>query len=135
MSKLLSTKYSTGAFNFGMLILRLGIGILLAAHGFDKLTHFAAIRPHFINFMGIGQTASLSLNIFAEFFCSIFLILGLFTRLACIPIIITMLVVLIKVTHGEIFGQGESASLYLAGVLTLLFCGPGRISMYGMFVM
>jgi len=132
MSKLLSTKYSTGAFNFGMLVLRLGVGILLASHGFDKLTHFAAMKPHFMNFMDIGQTASLSLDIFAEFFCSIFLILGLFTRLACVPIIITMLVILIKVTHGEIFGEGEKASLYLAGTLTLLFCGPGKISVDGM---
>src|SRR5258705_9828900 len=104
MSKLLSTKYSTGAFNLGMLVLRLGIGVLLASHGFDKLTHFTTIRPQFINFMGLGQTASLSLAIFAEFFCSIFLILGLFTRFACIPILILMMVILVKVTHGNVFG-------------------------------
>ena len=132
MSKLLSTKYSTGAFNLGMLALRLGIGVLLASHGFDKLTHFTTIRPQFINFMGLGQTASLSLAIFAEFFCSIFLILGLFTRFACIPILILMLVILVKVTHGDIFGDGEKASLYFVATLALLFCGPGKISMDGM---
>jgi putative oxidoreductase len=131
MSKLLSTKYSSGAFNFGMLLLRLGIGVLMASHGYDKLTHFNSYRPHFINFMGIGQTASLGLAVFAEFFCSIFLILGLFTRLACIPIIITMAVVLAKVTHGDIFGEGEKAALYLAATLSLLFCGPGKISVDG----
>ena len=128
MSKLISTKYSTGAFNLGMLVLRLGIGILLAAHGFDKLQHFSTIKPHFMDFMGLGQTVSLSLNIFAEFFCSIFLILGLFTRLACIPILIVMSVILLKVTHGDIFGQGELPSLYFAATLALLFCGPGGLS-------
>lgn len=131
MSKLLSTKYSTGAFNIGMLILRLGIGILLASHGFDKLTHFNTFKPHFINFMGLGQTVSLSLNIFAEFFCSIFLILGLFTRLACIPILIVMLVVIFKVNEGNIFGHGETPALYFAATLALLFCGPGKISVDG----
>ena len=82
--------------------------------------------------MGLGQTASLSLAIFAEFFCSIFLILGLFTRFACIPILILMLVILVKVTHGDIFGDGEKASLYFMATLALLFCGPGKISMDGM---
>lgn len=132
MSKLLSTKYSTGAFNLGTLILRLGIGILLASHGFDKLTHFNTIQPHFINFMGIGQTVSLCLAIFAEFFCSIFLILGLFTRLSCIPILILMSVILVKVMHGNIFGDGQLPALFFAATLTLLFCGPGEISIDGM---
>jgi putative oxidoreductase len=131
MSKLLSTKYSTGAFNLGMLILRIGIGVLLASHGFDKLTHFNTMQPHFMNFMGLGQTVSLSLAIFAEFFCSIFLILGLFTRLACIPILILFSVILIKVTHGDVFGDGEKPALYFAATLALLFCGPGKISADG----
>jgi|SRR6476661_5485943 len=129
MSKLISTKYSTGAFNLGMLIMRVGIGVLLASHGFDKITHFDTMRPHFINFMGLGQTVSLCLAIFAELFCSIFLILGLFTRLACIPILILMSVILLKVTHGDIFGNGQLAALFFAATLTLLFCGPGEISM------
>jgi putative oxidoreductase len=132
MSKLLSTKYSTGAFNLGMLLLRLGVGILLAAHGFDKLVHFNTIQPHFMNFMDLGQTVSLCLDIFGEFFCSIFLILGLFTRLACIPILIVMSVILLKVTHGNVFGQGELPSLYFTATLALLFCGPGKISVDGM---
>jgi putative oxidoreductase len=129
MSKLISTKYSTGAFNLGMLIIRVGIGVLLASHGFDKITHFDTMRPHFINFMGLGQTVSLCLAIFAELFCSIFLILGLFTRLACIPVLILMSVILLKVTHGDIFGNGQLPALFFAATLTLLFCGPGEISM------
>ena len=131
MHKLLSIKYSGSAFNLGMLVLRIAAGILLASHGYDKLTHFNTMKLHFINFMGLGQTVSLSLDIFAELFCSIFLILGLFTRLACIPILIVMSVVLLRVTHGEIFTHGEIPSLYFAATLTLLFCGPGKISVDG----
>ena len=84
-----------------------------------------------MNFMGIGQTVSLSLDIFAEFFCSIFLILGLFTRLACIPIINSYVVVLLKVIM-EIYLEMVKTCLYFAATLTLLFCGPGKISVDGM---
>ena len=88
MNKLLSTKYSTGAFNTAMLLLRLALGILMMMHGYNKLVHFADMQHKFMNFLGLGSTLSLILVIFAEFFCSLFLILGLFTRLATIPLII-----------------------------------------------
>lgn len=78
--------------------------------------------------MGIGMTASLILVIFAEFFCSLLLVLGLFTRLAVIPLIITVLVIIFKVQHGDIFGDAEVVVLYLAGYAVLLMVGPGRIS-------
>ena len=132
MKRILSTKYSTGAFNFSMLILRLGLGVLMLSHGYSKLIHFHGMRGSFINFLGLGSTLSLSLDIFAEFFCSIFLILGLFTRLAVIPIMIAMSVALIKVHHGDIFGAGERAAIYLACSIAILFCGPGKISVDGM---
>lgn len=132
MSKFLSTKYSTGAFNFAMLVLRVMTGILLMSHGYTKLVGFSKMQHTFYNFMGLGSTTSLVLIIFAEFFCSIFLILGLFTRFACIPIIIAMGVVVFSVTHGHIFSDGEKAALFLTATITILFCGPGRISVDGM---
>lgn len=132
MKRILSTKYSAGAFNFAMLVLRLGLGVLMLSHGYSKLIHFNGMKGSFINFLGLGPTLSLTLDIFAEFFCSIFLILGLFTRLAVIPILIAMSVALVKVHHGELFGAGERATIYLACSITILFCGPGRISVDGM---
>ena len=132
MRKLLSTKYSAGAFNAAMLLLRLGLGILMMAHGYQKLTHFAEMQPKFMNFMGIGSSMSLALLIFAEFFCSLFLILGLFTRLAAIPLIIATCVMVFKAHSGDVFGDGETATLYLTGYLVLLFVGPGRVSVDSM---
>ena len=90
MKKLLSTKYSASAFNIAMLILRAGLGGLMLPHGYDKLTNFAANREGIINFLGLGPNISLALLIFAEFFCSLFLILGLFSRLVVIPLIIAI---------------------------------------------
>jgi putative oxidoreductase len=131
MSKLLSTNYSTGAFNMGALILRLATGGLLIAHGYQKLMHFSTMKGSFMNFMGIGSTASLSLVIFAEVFCALFVLLGLVTRLACIPPIIAMSVALFKAHHGEVFGKGEASTLFLAGFLVILIIGPGRVSVDG----
>lgn len=132
MKRIFSTKYNAAAFNFGLLVLRAALGLLVASHGYQKLIHFSAMKGTFVNFLGLGQTISLSLVIFAEFFCSIFLILGLFSRLAVIPIMIVMIVALSKVHNWEIFGDGERAAIYLACCITIFFCGPGRASVDGM---
>jgi putative oxidoreductase len=132
MKKLLSTKYSAGAFSTAMLVLRLGLGILMLMHGYNKLIHFGDMQHKFMNFMGIGSTMSLALVVFAEFFCSLFLILGLFTRLATIPLLITALVIVFKANKGDIFGDGEHGALYLIGYIVLLFVGPGRVSVDSM---
>lgn len=132
MKKLLSTKYSAGAFSTAMLVLRLGLGILMMMHGYNKLVHFGEMQHKFMNFLGMGSTISLALVVFAEFFCSLFLILGLFTRLASIPLIIATLVMIFKAHNGEVFGDGEHAALYLIGYLVLLLVGPGRVSVDSM---
>ena len=128
MRKLFSTKYSAGAFNTAILLLRLVFGILMASHGYDKLTHFDQYSKEFMDFMGLGKSVSLSLTIFAEFFCSLLVCLGLFTRLATIPLIIGMSVVVFKVAGGDVFGHGETGAMYLGAFLVLLIVGPGRIS-------
>lgn len=132
MKKLLSAKYSAGAVNAAMLIARLALGILMMDHGYDKLIHFSEYSHQFINFLEMGKTLSLALVVFAEFFCSLFLILGLFTRLATIPLIITMCVVIFSINNGKVFMQHESPALYLTGFLVLLIIGPGRISVDSM---
>lgn len=132
MKKLLSTKYSAGAFNTAMLLLRLGFGILMMNHGYDKLIHFSQYQAKFMNFLGLGSTISLALVVFAEFICALFIILGLFTRLAVIPLIIVMCVALFQVHNAQFFGKGEMDSLYLTGFLVLLIIGPGKVSVDGM---
>jgi putative oxidoreductase len=131
--RIISIKYTNAAFSFATLILRLGLGIImLVAHGNDKLQHFSKYSSRFSDPFHIGSITSLSLDIFAEFFCSCLIILGLFTRLACIPLIIAMSVALFYANHGDVFGAGERAALFLTGYISLLFLGPGKISIDGM---
>lgn len=132
MRKLLSTKYSAGAFNAAILFLRLSLGIMMMIHGYDKLIGFGEMQHKFMNFMGIGSTMSLALVVFAEFFCSLFLILGLFTRLAAIPLIIATCVMVFMAHKGDVFGEAQTAALYLTGYIVLLFVGPGRVSVDSM---
>lgn len=132
MKKLFTTKYTAGAVNAGMFILRIALGILMFHHGFQKITHFNETAQHIPNLMGMGKTINTSLIIFAEFFCSLFLILGLFTRLACIPIIIAMSVNLYKTADLDFFGKGETPSLFLTGLIVIILIGPGKISVDGM---
>ncbi len=78
--------------------------------------------------LGLGSATSLHLSAFAEFVCAILIILGLFTRLATIPLIINMAVVFLIVHSVDDFGTKEMSLLYLGLFLTLFFTGPGKYS-------
>ena len=77
MRRLISTDYSAWAFNAALFFLRLTFGILIMSKGYEKLVHFAGMKASFYNFLGLGGTTSLILVIFAEFFCGLFITLGL----------------------------------------------------------
>lgn len=133
MKKLLSVEYSAWAFNLAMLGIRLVFGInMLFIHGLDKLQKFDTLKLDFYSFMGLGPKTSLVLAIFSELFCSLFIILGLFTRFSVIPLIITMLVIILGHDKGKALLDSEVALMYLFAYITLLLCGPGKISIDGM---
>ena len=78
---------------------------------------------------GMGPEFSLYLAVFAEVICALLLILGLFTRLASIPLIVTMLVAIFVVHIGDPFNKMEKAILYLIPYITLSITGSGRYSL------
>lgn len=127
MKRLFSIKYSDNGITFATLLLRLAMGGLIIPHGYSKLINFAAKSSTFTDPFHIGHATSMALVIFAEFFCGVFVVLGLFTRLACIPLIITMAVIVFLINKGN-FGEAELAALFLAGFMALLFTGAGKIS-------
>jgi len=132
MKKLLSIRYTTTAFNISMLLVRLSAGLMLISyHGIPKMIKFQQLSPTFYDPFGIGHKASLVLILFAEVFCSLLVVLGLFTRLAVIPIIIAMLVAIFGV-HKGVGPEAELAMIYGTAAFVLLLCGPGRISVDGM---
>ncbi|HQW02973.1 MAG TPA: DoxX family protein [Saprospiraceae bacterium] len=122
-----ATTYGSAA-DAGLLILRMGAGLLMATHGWSKLMGFSEKSGDFYNFMGLGDEISLALTVFAEFFCSMFLVLGIGTRLFLVPLIIVA-VVIVFVVHGpDPLGDKEHGILFLVPYITLMLTGPGKYS-------
>lgn len=115
--------------NFALLFLRVTSGIFMLTHGVGKLAKL--IQGGTIKFadpIGIGPEASLVLVVFAEFFCSIFLILGLATRISAIPLIITMLVAGFIAHAGDPFAVKEKAFLFFIIFVFIAIVGAGKYS-------
>lgn len=119
--------------SFGLLILRVGVGTIMAtAHGWGKLSNFSEYLTRFSDPYGLGPGLSLTLVVFAEFFCSILLVFGVFTRLAVIPLMITMLTAALVIHADDPFGKKELAFMFLTIFATLLFTGAGKYSVDGL---
>lgn len=115
--------------DFGYLVLRLGAGgTMFWQHGWPKLMAFSDKVDSFADPFGLGSAFSLVLLLLAEVLCSALVVLGLWTRLAVIPLIIAMAVVVFMVKGDAEFAEKELAAVYLISFVVLLFTGSGRFS-------
>ena len=129
MKRLFNTNLNQEALHFMLLILRVGIASFMMVHGYQKLGMLTAGGEiQFGDPIGVGTATSLYLAVFAEFFCSIFLLLGFATRLATIPLIITMLIAVFIVHAADGFDKKEIGLHYLLVYVFLLVAGPGKYS-------
>ena len=130
--KLFDTGGHSQVASVGLLILRLMVGVQMAAHhGVHKVLDFSAKATSFWDPFAIGSQYSLGLVTFAELGCAILLVLGLGTRLAAFPLAVAMGVAAVwfhLITKGHDIAQAELPLLYMGGALALLFLGPGRFS-------
>jgi putative oxidoreductase len=130
MKKILSVDPASTSINIALLIARVGIGALMLTHGLPKMAMLFSGEPlQFPPMMGMSSVLSLTLTVLAEVFCSVLLLTGLVTRLAAIPLIITMLVALILVHSADPIAKQEPALHYLLVYLVLLFAGAGKYSL------
>lgn len=128
----MSTAYSDTAFNLGTLILRATLGLVICInHGFAKLTNFNEMQYTFPDPLHIGHRWSLLLSLFAEVFAALLLVLGLFSRVAALILVINLSVAVFLVHKGQL-KQGEDAIVFLSGFFFLLLAGPGRYSVDAM---
>nr|WP_314490566.1 DoxX family protein [uncultured Chryseobacterium sp.] len=116
-----------------LLAVRLFIGFAMLSHGFPKLQMLLEGGDiKFFDFLGLGPQISLGLTVFAEFVCSIFLILGLFTRIATGFLMFTMVVAGFFVHGADSFDKRELSFLYLTIYLFIMLLGAGKFSVDGM---
>ena len=113
----------------GLLVLRLAAGGLMLSHGIPKLMKWGTLSDRFPDPFGVGSPASLALAIFAEVGCSALLVVGLFTRLATVPLMVTMLVAALMIHGDDPWSKKELAVVYLLMYATLAMTGPGRFSL------
>jgi putative oxidoreductase len=133
MRKLLSTSYSDGAFNFALLVQRVVTGLLmLIGHGLPKISNFSNFSSTFYDPLHIGHRNSLVMVILAELFCSMLLVLGLFTRIVAFIIVLDLSTAVFIYHHGQPLKNVDLGAIYLTSVFTIMFVGPGKVSVDGM---
>jgi putative oxidoreductase len=119
-------------FDLGILFLRiLAGGLMFFAHGLPKVANFGNRINNFGDPMGLGSEVTFLFAVFAEAFCAIFVIIGLFTRIAVLPIIATMLTAGFIVHADDPFRVAELPILFAIAFLTILITGPGKLSLDG----
>ncbi|MEM9190826.1 MAG: DoxX family protein [Myxococcota bacterium] len=118
------------ATDLGLLVLRLSVGgFMFASHGLAKLLSFGDEFHRFADPIGLGSELSLILTVFSEVVCPVLLIVGFATRLAAVPLLITMLVAAFVVHGADPWAKKEFALLYAAPALAIFLLGPGKYSL------
>jgi putative oxidoreductase len=126
---------STRIWENGIAIIRIITGIMMAYHGYELFDsvkmadygkwmnelHFP--MPLLMAFLGKGT----------EFFGGILLALGLFTRIALIPLSITMLIIPFFMGKGKVFMEDQHPFLFVLLFLIFLFEGAGKWSLDYLF--
>jgi putative oxidoreductase len=130
MKKLFSVRDTSVTFDSAVLVLRIAIAALMLVHGIPKMGMlFSSGEILFPGMFGLSPALSLTLTVFAEVICSVFVLTGFGTRLAVIPLIITMLVAILVVHANDPFTNKELAVHYLFTYVVLLITGSGKYSL------
>ncbi len=128
MNRLFAVTPAGAPIHVGLLLLRIGASALMLTHGLPKLTKMLAGNFAFGDPLGLGSGASLVLAVLAEVGCSLLILVGAGTRLAALPLVVTMLVAALIVHADDAFGKKELPLLYLLIYTVLLLAGSGKYS-------
>ena len=113
-------------FDSAILFMRIFIGAMMLTHGIGKLQNYNAIVNSFPDPLGIGSPVSFAIITFVEVGCSVLIIIGLFTRLATLPLIFGMFVATFIAFPDKSFAAGELSFVYMGIYIMLLISGGGR---------
>jgi len=112
---------------------RISLGLLFLVTGWGKVHNFEKVIAYFTDLGIPAPSFNAHLVGYTELICGALLLLGLLTRLASIPLMISMSVALLTAKRSEItelsdvFGMAEY--LYVVLLAWLAVRGPGPLSL------
>ena len=126
-----------GAGDAGKLVLRLTVGVLMLFHGIAKLVGGVAGIGSALAKAGLPEALGYLVFI-GEVLAPLLLLLGLWTRVAALVVMVNMIVAVLLVHSGQLLGLTRSGgfalelqAFYLFGALAIALLGAGRYSAGG----
>ena len=120
-----SALYRTQA---GVFVLRAGVSLLMLTHGWGKLVMLMEGKgSEWMDPLGVGATASLALCVFAEFFCSMAILIGFLTRAASFVLVVNFFVAVFVYGNQSVWPQNELPLLYMICFVVLIGTGSGPL--------
>jgi putative oxidoreductase len=115
-----------------LLLGRLGVGLLFLSTGWGKVHSLAKVTSFFQS-LGIPAPGLNAIVVsFSELVCGTALVLGVLTRLATIPLIVSMIVAILTAKRADLHGLfdlvGFDEFTYLVVLAMLAVLGPGSWS-------
>lgn len=140
--KMLSSLYQTCTITLEkakwlpLLLARLSIGSIFIISGWGKLHNIPKVIGYFTD-LGVPMPEfNAHLVAATEFSCGTLILLGLLTRLASIPLTITMIVAILTAKISDIHSTsdllGLDEFLYIVFFVLLIVNGAGRLSIDGL---
>ena len=116
----------------GKLMLRISVGVLILFHGMNKIIYGLGGVKHLLSEAGLPQFLAYSVYI-GEVIVPIFLILGLYARVASLLLAFNMAVAILLAHGGSMFALSKHGGLvielplfYLIASLIIYTLGSGR---------
>lgn len=122
--------------NMGRLFLRLFVGVMLMQFGLRQIYNFDAAAAIFPPTLGMDPDTSLTVMIFIEIVCAVFIMLGFCTRIMTLPPFIAM----ILAEHHLLSSASEAPYMitwtqpaylpimFMGIFFFIMLVGPGKIS-------
>ena|SRR5579862_9382671 len=112
---------------------RLAVGLLFMSTGWGKVHDIPKVT-HFFETLGIPLPGLNAVVVgFSELVGGSALVVGLFTRLAAVPLIVSMVVAILTAKVGDLHGLfdlvGFDEFTYLVVLMMIVVLGPGRVSL------
>jgi putative oxidoreductase len=116
-----------------LLVARLTVGVLFVSTGWGKVHDLAKVTSFFTE-LGIPMPGlNATVASYTELVCGSLLVVGLASRLASLPLVVTMIVAILTAKRAEVSGLADLFGLvewtYIALLLVIAAVGPGPVSL------